>query len=70
MVIPLVYCIAAQQIASSMQLKKEEIKDNDSYVFQSNWKVFGIGALTLIIFLAIALAIMLGMEAIGILSLA
>ena len=53
-----------------MQLKKEEIEENDAYTFESNWKIFGIGTVTLILFLAIAIAVMFAMESVGLISLA
>nr|CAP47474.1 putative integron gene cassette protein [uncultured bacterium] len=70
MIIPLLYCYSAKQIAESTQLKKDDIENNESNDFASNWKIFGIGTLTLIIFLVIAVIELVVLETMGVITLA
>ncbi|GGB14863.1 hypothetical protein [Agarivorans gilvus] len=70
MVLPLAYCLAARQIAETTQLKKDQIEGSEEYTFESNWKIFGVGILTLLIFLIVAMAVMFALEAASIVSLA
>ena len=67
--IPLFYSFLAKQLATQTQLSKEDIKNNKNYLFESNWKIFGIGILTLFIFLAISIAVLLGFNSMGFISL-
>ncbi len=67
--IPLAYCLYAKSVAEKMQLKREEIAESEEYTFESNWKVFGIGTATLLVFLVIAVGIMFGLESLGLISL-
>jgi len=69
MAIPLFYSLLGKQLASQTQLSKKDIKKNKNYFFESNWKVFGIGTLTLLIFLAIEIAIMFGLDYMGFINL-
>lgn len=70
MVLPLIYCLSAKQIATSTQLEKEQIENNEEYDFESNWKIFSVGFLTLVLFLVVAVAVMFGLEASGFVILA
>ena len=69
MIIPLFYSLLGKQLAIQTQLSKENINNNENYLFESNWKIFGIGTLTLFIFLAISIAIMLGLESMDFINL-
>ena len=42
-----VYVVPAFYIAQNMQFKKEFIQESEEYSFFSNWKIFGIGFITL-----------------------
>lgn len=69
LVIPLAYSFSAKQLALSTQLDKKQIAESEIYSFQSSWKVFGIGTMTLLISLAFLVLVVLGMERVGIISL-
>ena len=62
----LAYCLAARQIAKTTQLKKEQIEGSEEYTFESNWKIFGVGILTMLIFLILAIAVLFVLDAAGI----
>lgn len=70
MALPLIYCLSAKQIATTTQLEKINIEQNDAYTFESNWKILGVGFLTLISFLVISILVIFMLDAIGFLSLA
>lgn len=67
--LPLVYCLTARQLAESTQLTKETINTEERYSFHSNWKVFGIGTLALIIFASIAIVSIVSQLWLGIIDL-
>ncbi|PPK50029.1 hypothetical protein [Marinobacter persicus] len=69
LVIPLAYCFAARQIASSTQMGKVQIEEAEGYTFESNWKIFGVGILTLLAFFAMALSVIMMFEEAGFLKL-
>lgn len=69
-VIPIAYSIGAKQLAVSSQLDKKQIIESESYTFQSNWKVLGIGTLTLLLFLVVAIFLVFAMEILGIITFA
>ncbi|KXS53062.1 MAG: hypothetical protein AWU57_2555 [Marinobacter sp. T13-3] len=69
LVIPLGYCVAARQIAISTQMEKAQIEETEGYTFESNWKIFGVGALTLLAFFALALSVIMMFEKAGLLTL-
>lgn len=70
MVLPLAYCLAARQIAETTQLKKAQIEGSEEYTFESNWRILGVGILTLLMFLVVGVAVIFALEAAGIVSLA
>lgn len=70
MLLPLIYCLSAKQIAETTQLKKAQIKESEEYTFESNWKIFGVGILTMLIFLIIVIVAMMAFEAMGIVTIA
>ena len=69
-VLPLIYCLSAQKIAATTQLEKEKIEQSEEYTFESNWKIFGVGILTLVLLFVMAVIVILGFEAAGFVSLA
>ena len=69
MILPLAYSFAAMQLATSTQLRKQMIEESDEYEFESNFKIFGVGLVTLVFFLvSVALVIMM-FESAGFVSL-
>lgn len=69
MAIPLTYTLLGKQLAIKTQLSKEKIKNNKKYSFESKWKTFGIGTLALLIFSAIAMAVMFCLDFMGYINL-
>lgn len=70
MVIPIAYSFAAKQLAVTTQLEKSQIQDDENYLFHSNWRVFGISTLTLLLLFTVAVVVMFTMDSFGIISLA
>lgn len=68
-VLPVLYSVAATQLARLTQLCKEDIEYSECYSFASNWVLFGIATLCLVMFLVIAIAVMFGLELMGVVSL-
>lgn len=68
--IPIAYSLAATQLVKRHQLDKDAIMHSKEYTFESNWKIFGIGALSLVTFLAVTFAIRYAMGALGLLPIA
>lgn len=66
--LPLAYSLGARAISEATQLKKDQIKSSAEYEFESNWKIFGIGAITLIMGLVIIILSVFVFDAIGITS--
>ena len=62
MFLPIMYSLLGKQLAVQSQLSKEDIASDEKYLFESNWKVFGIGTLTLIIFLVVSLVVLFGLD--------
>ena len=69
MLIPISYCAAAREIASRTQVEVDQIRGSDKYKRESNWKVFGIGTLTLVLFMVIVAPVFVAMESLGWVSL-
>lgn len=63
------YSALARYIAVSSQLGKSEISESNNYRFASNWAIFGLGILTMATYLVLAIAIALGLEYVGLISL-
>jgi len=59
MIIPIAYSAIAAGIAWQWQVTKEEAEAVESYGFQSNWKVAGISAASLIITVAVLLSVIM-----------
>jgi len=70
MIIPFVYCAAAAKVAMSTQLEKADIAKADEFEFASNWGVFGLGIVSLVLFFIFAVVIMLIMDFMGLITLA
>ncbi len=54
-VIPIIYCSAGKLLVEKFQLNKAAINESTDFVFESNWKIFGLGFLFLIAFLAMCI---------------
>lgn len=54
-IIPIIYSSAGKLLVEKFQLNKAAINESADFVFESNWKIFGLGFLFLIAFLAIFL---------------
>jgi len=67
--IPLGYSLAVGQLVEKNQMTKEAISKSETYMFQSNWRVAGVAALSLLLFLAVSLVWMLALEQFGLVSL-
>lgn len=70
LLIPMIYCLSAKQIASATQMEKEQIEQSEEYTFESNWKILGVGILTLLLFMIIAIVVMFLLDASGLVILA
>jgi hypothetical protein len=67
--IVVMYSALAKYTAVSSQLGKSEISESDDYRFGSNWTIFGLGFLTMLAYLVLAMTIALGLEYAGLISL-
>ncbi|WP_221932910.1 hypothetical protein [Thalassotalea sp. PS06] len=63
------YVIIARYVADNQQMKKQEIVESDNYVFQSNWKVLGMGLLSIVGSMLAILGPLLVLEFTGVISL-
>ena len=68
-VLPLIYWFSARQIATTTQVDKSGIEAGDRFVAASNWKVFGIGTATLVLFFVAIVPIYFVLDAFGLISL-
>lgn len=69
MLLPLMYSVCAKQVAITTQLEKKNIEESEEYTFESNWNIFGVGILTLLLFCALALMVIFMLESLGLLIL-
>src|SRR5690606_34348335 len=53
--IPIIYSAAGKLLVEKFQLNKAAINESADFVFESNWKIFGLGFLFLIAFLAMCI---------------
>ncbi|MGO4894753.1 hypothetical protein [Flavobacterium sp. W21_SRS_FM6] len=70
MVIPIITIVSTRLLIETFQFKKEDISNSEDLDFQSNWKVFFVGLISLIIFMVIAVSLILTLDALGIASVA
>ncbi len=69
-VIPIMYLVPVLLMMKNHQLTKKEILESELYDFHSSWKVFGISLLWMALFFIIAICVMLGLESMGLITLA
>jgi hypothetical protein len=67
--IPIALAFVARHVVMSQQMTKEAIAESPRFTFQSNWRVFGAVVVCALLFLAIALALWLALDAAGIMQL-
>jgi hypothetical protein len=63
--IPLLYSVAAGSVADKWQLQKQAIVDSGRYKIQSNWRVFGMALLFMIVFMLIVVLEIFCLVALG-----
>ena len=68
MVIPIITIVSTRLLIEKFQFKKEDISNSEDLYFQSNWRVFFVGLISLIIFMIIAVSLILTLDALGISS--
>ncbi|PCJ31383.1 MAG: hypothetical protein COA90_06250 [Gammaproteobacteria bacterium] len=62
------YVITARLVAEKYQMKKVDIIESDHYEFYSNWRVFGLGLLCLLVSFVAILVPLLVLDATGIVT--
>jgi hypothetical protein len=70
MAIPIATIISTRLLVENLQFKKEDISNNENLDFHSNWRVFFIGLISLVIFMVIAISFMMILEVLGVTSVA
>ncbi len=68
-VLPVIYSLGARLVAERFHLTKQAIRESERYGFQSNWNVLGISVAFLLAFIVLAVAFVLGLDAIGLIKL-
>ncbi len=61
----MLYMIPTRWVMDKLQLSKQQITDSDDYDFHSNWLVFGVGLLGIVIYMMIIIAVYLAYAALG-----
>lgn len=70
MAIPIATIFATRAIIEKYQFTKRAIADSSSLTFQSNWRVVWLSLSCLVLFLLAAIAVMLGLDYLGIAAVA
>ncbi|RXJ88086.1 hypothetical protein [Arcobacter sp. CECT 8985] len=68
MAIPIATIITTRLIIEKYQFSKEDILSNEELSFQSNWKVFWVSLLSLVILIMLFLSIMFLLDLLGIIN--
>jgi hypothetical protein len=66
--LPVAYSLAVGQLVEKHQMTKDAIQASETYEFHSNWRVAGIAAVTLLIFLAVSFAWMFVLAQFGLIT--
>ncbi|KJG36576.1 hypothetical protein UA32_16370 [Photobacterium angustum] len=69
-VIPIMYLVPVLLMMKNHHLTKKEILESELYDFHSSWKVLGVSLLWMILFFIIAIGVMLGLEGMGLITIA
>ncbi|GAB2687464.1 hypothetical protein [Aliiglaciecola aliphaticivorans] len=64
-VLPVAYCVAARQLSIQYQCSKPQIIENDSFTFQSNWRVFVISVAALLLLMVLVVPVIFAFEMIS-----
>lgn len=67
MVIPVIYCVLGKLLVEKYHLKKDAINQSVDFVYESNWKIFGLGLITLTAFFAISMVWIMSLNYSGLL---
>ena len=70
MAIPIATIFATRAIIEKYQFTKQAIVESSSLTFQSNWRVFWVSLLCLVVFLVVTVSVMLGLDFFGIVAIA
>lgn len=68
-VLPVLYLVPVIMVVKNHQMTKDEIRNSDDYVFQSSWKVFGMGIILMLAFYVMAIIFMIILESLGLIRL-
>lgn len=69
MIIPIITIISTRLLVAKFQFTKEVISNNDDLDFHSNWRVFFVSLISLVIFMFIGVSLLLALDFLGIESL-
>ena len=61
----MLYMIPTRWVMDKLQLSKQQITDSEDYDFHSNWLVFGVGLLAIVVYMVIIVAVYLAYSALG-----
>ena len=61
----LLYMIPTRWVMDKLQMSKQQITDSEDYGFHSNWLVFGIGLLAIVVYMVIIVAVYLAYATLG-----
>ena len=61
----LLYMAPTKAVMDKFQLSKPQIEQSEQFIFHSNWLVFGIGILAILVYLVFIIAVMFFYAAIG-----
>ena len=70
MAFPIATIVATRAIVEKYQFTKQAIAESTSLAFQSNWRVFFVALLCLVVFFAVAMAVVFGFDYFGIVEIA
>lgn len=66
MAIPLATVISTRMLVEKYQVTKQAVVESDLLQFHSNWRVFGLGMACLLVTFALLLAVIIGLDAMGV----
>jgi len=69
LILPILYSLLGKFLVERFQLNKAEINASSEYRFESNWKVFALGILLLLVFLAITFTFLIALDYSGLITL-
>ncbi|MCE9686345.1 hypothetical protein LZP73_08985 [Shewanella sp. AS16] len=63
--IPILMGVSVRSIVEKYQLTKEDIKNSEEFDFHSNWRVFGLSLLFMVLFLVVGLGYLMMLSLFG-----